>query len=82
MNAIKNVVKQKPNPAKYFENETDKRLEYPKPNFQSTFGNKEDFQLIYLGTKWCGAGDIAKNKRDIGYFYLTGLDYRQSDEII
>lgn len=81
-NSIKKVVKRRP-PSKRFKNETNKgldiKLESSNPNLQPTFGNKQDFQFIYLGTKWCGAGDIAQNKRDIGYFYLTDSCCRAHD---
>lgn len=50
----------------------DIKIDSQTHNASPTFGNKQDLQLIYLGTKWCGAGNIAKNKRDIGYFYMTG----------
>lgn len=56
--------------------ETDKGLdvqfESSIPFLQPNFGNNQEMQLILIGTKWCGAGDVAKNKRDIGYFYMTG----------
>lgn len=32
-----------------------------------------------VGTKWCGAGDIARDKNDIGYFYLTDSCCRAHD---
>lgn len=65
----------KPKKKIHVENETDKGLDVAlvNPIDQGDFGNSQDLQLIYLGTKWCGAGSIAKNKRDIGYFYMTGI---------
>ncbi|KAL7031229.1 hypothetical protein ACKWTF_006938 [Chironomus riparius] len=42
-------------------------------------GNKQDLKLIFLGTKWCGSGDNAKDINDIGYFYLTDSCCRQHD---
>lgn len=71
-NTLKNIVS--PSPVIPVKNETDKGLDVQFQAVNSpSLGKNQDFQLIYFGTKWCGAGDIAKNKRDIGYFYLTGL---------
>lgn len=57
-------------------NETSKGLDIEifrdRASYPPTFGNSEDFKLVYLGTKWCGAGDVAKHENDVGYFYLTG----------
>lgn len=55
-------------------NETTKGLDLKLPSGIASFPPiSEDFKLIYLGTKWCGAGDVAKSKIDVGYFYLTGM---------
>ncbi|CAO1411998.1 unnamed protein product [Diamesa hyperborea] len=48
------------------------------PESQQTPTN-EGMKMIYFGTKWCGDGDVAKNKRDIGYFYLTDSCCRSHD---
>jgi Phospholipase A2 len=60
-------------------NETTKGLDFKldpaNTDLAPTFGDHQDIQLIYVGTKWCGAGNIAKNKRDIGYFYMTGKSF-------
>lgn len=73
MNAVRKVAKPAPMRSR---NETSKGLdiqfETTNPDLIPTFGNNQDLQFIYLGTKWCGSGDIAKDKGDIGYFYLTG----------
>lgn len=37
------------------------------------------FKKLFLGTKWCGSGDVAKDKNDIGYFYLTDNCCREHD---
>ena len=62
---------------KYEKNETsqglDVQFDIPNVDVIPSFGNNQDLQLIYLGTKWCGSGDIANDKKDVGYFYLTGL---------
>lgn len=77
LNTISSTINRfvKPNKSSQVENETDKGFDValvnPNTNHPN-FGNNQDFQLIYVGTKWCGAGDIAKNKRDVGYFYMTG----------
>lgn len=73
LNTVEKIVKPTRGQAK---NETtkglDMRFEAPNHSFIPSFGNNQDLQLIYLGTKWCGSGDIAKDEKDVGYFYLTG----------
>lgn len=75
VNKIRKVVKG--NQVHHSANETSKgldiKLETSNPNFPPSFGNSQDLKVIYLGTKWCGSGDIARSSRDIGYFYLTGM---------
>lgn len=50
-----------------------------KTNILPNLGNNQDFKFIMLGTKWCGAGDMAKDKNDIGYFYITDNCCREHD---
>lgn len=73
---IRNILKSGKRPVDNTVSETDKGLdvqfESSIPFVQPNFGNNQEMQLILIGTKWCGAGDVAKNKRDIGYFYMTG----------
>lgn len=58
VDAIKNIVtpQKPPSPPKYKKNETNKgldiKLETANNKFPPTFGNNQDLQLIYLGTKW------------------------------
>jgi hypothetical protein len=58
VNAIKKIVspQKRPSPPKYIESETNKgldiKLETANHKFPPTFGNNQDLQLIYLGTKW------------------------------
>lgn len=37
-------------------------------------------QFIFVGTKWCGSGDVARDENDIGYFYLTDNCCRVHDQ--
>lgn len=48
-------------------------------NLIPSFGNNKDTKFTVVGTKWCGAGDSAKDKNDIGYFYLTDNCCRDHD---
>lgn len=88
VNTISSTIKRimKPKKSNLGENETDKGLDVtltnPIQENQVSFGNNQDLQLIYLGTKWCGSGDIAKNKRDIGYFYMTGKNCSVSLDVL
>lgn len=56
LNAIKKVVNTNQRQTVRPKNETNKgldiRLETSNPHFPPTFGNHQDLQLIYLGTKW------------------------------
>lgn len=38
-----------------------------------------DDVLIFLGTKWCGNGDIAEHYDDLGYLELTDKCCREHD---
>lgn len=84
-NTIKQVVQPSQTGSRLAPNETTKGLDMKfSPgiaSFPTTFGNSEDFKLIYLGTKWCGAGDVAKSEIDVGYFYLTGMKCSNIREI-
>lgn len=75
-NSVKKVFKP-PQPAvTRAENETSKgldiQLEDQNPFLQGAVTSSQELQLIYLGTKWCGSGDIATSRNDVGYFYMTG----------
>lgn len=58
LNTIKNIVSPPghPSPSQHLENETDKGLDFKIPGVKNkiapNFGNNQDLQLIYLGTKW------------------------------
>ncbi|XP_063974772.1 phospholipase A2-like [Diachasmimorpha longicaudata] len=46
---------------------------------------KEQLNLIYPGTKWCGSGNIAENSEDLGHFSATDRccrDHDQCDDVI
>lgn len=75
-NSVKNVFKPPPPAVIRPENETTKgldiQIEDRNPLLQGVVTSSQELQLIYLGTKWCGSGDIATSRNDVGYFYMTG----------
>lgn len=75
-NSVKKVLKPPPPAIVRPENETSKGLDIQfedrNPLLKGADMSSQDLQLIYLGTKWCGSGDIATSRNDVGYFYMTG----------
>ncbi|CRK89630.1 CLUMA_CG003258, isoform A [Clunio marinus] len=80
-NTLRSVIQPSEKSTQYNEttNGIDTNVNVQNIDFIPTFGNNQDLQFIYMGTKWCGAGDIAQSKRDIGYFYMTDSCCRDHD---
>ncbi|GFY62303.1 phospholipase A2 [Trichonephila inaurata madagascariensis] len=53
-----------------------KRTTTPKPTTESSNG----WNVIFPGTKWCGAGDIAKHDEDLGFHQDTDRCCRAHDK--
>ncbi|KAG5683203.1 hypothetical protein PVAND_012499 [Polypedilum vanderplanki] len=87
LNSIKKFIHTQPQQSlkeqtRHFKNETSKGIDIKFDNNIHSlpkFGNHQDMKFILLGTKWCGSGSIAKDKNDIGYFYLTDNCCREHD---